>query len=138
MPSAASRWGSIAAGDAAGDFVLHGEDVAELAVVAFGPVMATGDRVDELRANAQPLAAAAHAALQHVAHAKLARDLAHVDGAVLVDEGGVAGDDEQPSDVGKTGDQVLGEAIGEVVLIGIAAHIGEGQHRDRGTVGKRQ
>ena len=41
-------------GDAAGDLVLHGEDVAELAVVAFGPVMAAGRRVDELRADAQP------------------------------------------------------------------------------------
>ena len=32
--------------DAAGDLVLHGEDIAELAVVAFGPVMAAGRRVD--------------------------------------------------------------------------------------------
>ena len=36
------------------------------------------------------------------------------------------------------GDQVLGDAIGKVLLIGIAAHIGERQHRDRGTVGQRQ
>ena len=35
----------------------------------------------------------------------------------------------------KPGDQVLGDAIGKVVLIGIAAHIGEGQNRDRGRSG---
>ena len=122
-------------GDAAGDFILHGEDVAELPVVPFSPVMGTCKRVDELGADSQPIAAAADAAFQHVAHAKLAGDLAHVDGAVLVDERGVSGDDEQPSDVGKTGDQILCEAIGEVVLIGIVAHIGEGQHCDRGTIG---
>ena len=33
-------------------------------------------------------------------HAKVARDLFHVDGAVLVDERRVAGDDEQPADAG--------------------------------------
>ena len=85
-------------GNAAGDLVLHGEDVAELAVVLFGPVMAAGDRIDELRGDAQPVAGAADAAFEHVAHAKLARDLLHVDGAVLVDEARVAGDDEQPAD----------------------------------------
>ena len=62
-------------GNAAGDLVLHGEDVAELPVVAFSPVMATGDCVDELGADSQPLAGAAHAAFQHVTDAKLARDL---------------------------------------------------------------
>ena len=40
----------MARGDAAGDFVLHGKDVAELAVVPFCPVMAAGHRIDELRA----------------------------------------------------------------------------------------
>ena len=125
-------------GDAAGDFVLHGEDVAELAVVAFGPVMAAGCRIDELRADAQPLAGAAHAAFEHVADAELARDLFHVDRTVLVDERRVAGDDEQPADAGEPGDQVLGNAVGKILLIGIAAHIGERQDRDRGTVGQRQ
>ena len=125
-------------GDAAGNFILHGEDVAELPVVAFSPVMGTRKCVDELGANSQPIAAAAHTAFQHIAHAKLARDLAHVDRAVLVDERGVSSDDEQPSDAGKSGDQILCEAISEVVLIGIATHIGEGQHCDRGTIGQRQ
>ena len=40
-------------GDAAGDLILHGEDVAELAVVSFSPVMGAGQRVDELGADAQ-------------------------------------------------------------------------------------
>ena len=72
--------------DAAGDLVLHGENVAELAVVSFGPVMAAGRRIDELRGDAQPVAGPAHAAFEHVAHAERARDFLHVDGAVLVDE----------------------------------------------------
>jgi hypothetical protein len=40
------------AGHAARDFVLHGEDVADLAVVAFSPVVPASGRVDELRGDA--------------------------------------------------------------------------------------
>ena len=86
----------------------------------------------------KPLAGAAHAAFEHVAHAELARDLLHVDRAVLVDECRVARDDEQPADAGQAGDQVFRNAVGEILLIRIVAHVGERQHRDRGTVGQRQ
>ena len=125
-------------GDIAGDVVLHGEDVAEPSVVALRPVMRSRDGVDQLGADAQPIAVAAHAAFEHVTDAELARNLAHIDCAVLVDEGGVAGDDEQPSDLGKTSDEVLREAVSEVVLVGVPAHVGEGQHRDRRTARQRQ
>src|SRR6187401_18930 len=91
-------------GNAAGDLILHGEDVADLPVVPFCPVMGTCGCVNELGTDSQSIATTAHAAFQHVTHAKLSRDLAHADRAALVDEGGVTGDDEQPSDVGKTRD----------------------------------
>ena len=137
-PSAASRWGSIAAATLRVISSCTAKMSPSFAVVAFGPVMAAGRRVDELRADAQLLAGPAHAAFEHVADAKLARDLLHIDRAALVDERRVAGDDEQPADAGQPGDQVLGDAVGKILLIGIAAHIGERQHRDRGTVGQRQ
>ena len=137
-PSAASRLGFDGTGDAAGDFVLQGKDVADLAVVPFGPVMAAGQRIDELRRDAQPRARPADAAFEYIAHAEIARDPLHVDCPALVDECRVAGDDEQPADAGEPGDQILGDAIGKVLLFGIAAHIGERQHRDRGAVGQRQ
>src|SRR5215831_21003450 len=35
--------------DAGGNLVLHGEDVAEIAVVAIGPDMGSGNRIDQLR-----------------------------------------------------------------------------------------
>ena len=43
------------------------------------------------------IAGLAHAAFQHVAHAELAPDLLHVDGAALVGEARIAGDHEQPA-----------------------------------------
>src|SRR5262245_38766381 len=125
-------------GDAAGDFVLHAEDVAKSTIVALGPVVPTSRRIHELRANAKPISGAAHATFQHITHAELARDLLHINRAVLVDKGGIAGNDEQPADAGEAGGQVLGDSIGEVFLIGIAADICEGEHRQRGAVWQRQ
>ena len=122
--------------DLLGDVVLHREDVVQLAVVLLGPDVLAAPGVDQLAGDAQPPAGRAHAALQHVAHAEVARDLAHVDRAALVGEGRVAGDHEQPAQPGERGDDVLGDAVGEIVLLGIAAEIGERQHRDRRLVGQ--
>ena len=62
---------------------------------------------------------------------------------MLVDEGRVAGDDEQPTNARQAGDQILRNAVGEIFPAGIAAGIGEGQHGDRrairqGQIGQRK
>ena len=101
-------------------------------------MVAAGDRVNQLRADAQPLAGPAHAAFEHIANAKLARHLPDVDGAALVDKGRVARDDEQPPDARQASNQVLGYAVSEVVLIRIAAHVVKRQHRNGGTIGQGQ
>ncbi len=56
----------------------------------------------------------------------------------LVGEGRIAGDHEQPADLGECRNDLLDHAVGEVFLLRIAAHIGEGQHRDRRLVGEWQ
>ena len=56
----------------------------------------------------------------------------------LVDEGRVARDDEEPAQLRQRGDDVLADAVGEIILLRLAAHVGEGQHGDRGPVGQRQ
>ena len=38
---------------------------------------------------------------------------------------------EQPRDPREVGDQIIGDAIAEIVVVRLTAHIGEGQHRDR-------
>src|SRR6185437_7671135 len=124
--------------DAVSDFILHREDVANRAVIMFGPEMTTGYCIDELCADAQLLAGPAYAAFENVTHAKLSRDLFHIDRAILVNERRVAGDDEQPADTRQPGDQVFGHTVGEVFLIGAVAHIVEWQHSDRGTIRQRQ
>ena len=118
--------------DLLGDVVLDGEDVLQLAVVFLGPDVLAGLGVDQLAGDADAPARRPDAALQHVAHAEFAGDLPHVHGFALVDEGRVAGDDEQPAQARERRDDVLGDAVGEVILLGIAAHVGEWQDGDRG------
>ncbi|MDE5444447.1 hypothetical protein GWG65_23965 [Bradyrhizobium sp. CSA207] len=78
-----------------GEFVLHSENIGEIAVVALGPHMVAGSGLYQLRSDADPIAGLAHAAFEHIAHAEFASDLLHIDRSTLVGEGGVPGDDEQ-------------------------------------------
>ena len=92
--------------------------------------MAARGRVDELRRDSHPVSGLAHAAFEHVAHTERPRDLADGNRAGLVDEGGIARDDMQVRELGKVRDDVFGYAVGEIFLVRIAAHIGEGEDRD--------
>src|SRR5207302_10522689 len=75
--------------------VLDGEDILQLAVVAFGPDVPIGLRIDQLHGNADAIADLAHAPFEDVFDAELARDLLHLYGFALVHEGRVARDDEK-------------------------------------------
>src|SRR5262245_7996789 len=101
-------------------------------------MMAPAYRINELGADAQPLALTAYAPLEDVADAKLATNPADVGTLALVLKGRVARDDEQPANARKARDQVLGDAVGEVLLIGVATHVDERQHCDRRAVGEGQ
>jgi hypothetical protein len=87
-------FGWIAPATSDATLILQLEKVVERAVEAVGPDVTAGRRVDQLPADAHPVAGFAHAAFEHVAHAELMRHLPHVDRLALVGEGGVAGDDK--------------------------------------------
>ena len=91
-----------------------------------------------MRGDADAVAGFAHAAFKHVAHAEFAPDLLHIDRVPLVGKGAVARDDEEPSDLGQRGDDLLHRAVGEILLLWVAADVLERQHRDRGLVGQWQ
>ena len=98
--------------------------------------MGAGLCVDQLPGDAQAVAGAAHRAFEHVAHPKLAPDPAHIDREPLVGEGGVARDHEDPWHMRQAGYDVLGDAIGEIVLFGVRRQVVEGQHRVGGFIGQ--
>ena len=94
--------------------------------------------IDELPGDAHSVPGLAHAAFEHIAHAQFAPDLLHIDGPALVGEARIARDHEQPAHARQGGDDLLDHAVGEIFLLGIAAHVLERQDGNRGLVGKRQ
>ena len=96
--------------------------------------MRAGGGLDQLGGDPDPLRLGLQAALEHVAHAELAADLAHVDALALERLDGVAGDDQELAGAGELGDEVLGEGVGEPLLPLLAAEVVERQDGDRGAV----
>ena len=125
-------------GDARRDLVLQREDVGQLAVVSLCPDMIAGRRVHKLGGDAHPLSALAHASFEHIAHPEIAPHLLHVRRLALVDERRIASDDEEPAQARQRCDDVLGDPVAEIFLLGIAGHVGEGEDCDRGLVGQRR
>ena len=64
--------------DCAGDFVLDGENVFQLSIIALCPTVSTGRRVDKLRGDAYAVADATDATLEDVTYPKLTADLPYV------------------------------------------------------------
>src|SRR5215471_12140332 len=100
--------------------------------------MGTGRAIDELPRDAYPACRLTDAAFEHVTDTQLACHLLHVHGAALVGEAGIACDDEQPVIPRQSGDDVLHHAIGEILLLRVAAQVLERQHRNRWLVGERE
>ena len=112
------------------DLILQLEQVGHVFLEAVGPEMRAGFGVDELRVDAHPVLVALHRAFEHIADAELLADLLGVDVLALVGEGRVAGDDEAVADARQVGRQILGDPVGEVVLVRVVREVGEGQHDD--------
>ena len=117
-------------GEAAGDLVLGSGQVSPLGFEPLVPQVSAGLGVDQLP---NPAARPPHAAFEHVADAELAADLFHIDGLALVGKGGAAGDHKAPGDPREISGQIVGDAIGEILLLGIAGEVGKRQHYDRQT-----
>lgn len=98
--------------------------------------MVSADRVHQLPADAHPRSCSADATFEHVADAQLTPDLAQVHRSALVGEGRVAGDHEERVHPAQSRDDVLHQPVGEVFLVGVAAHVGERQNCDRGFRGQ--
>ena len=117
--------------DAAGDLVLQGKQIADVALEPLGPQMRAGLGIDQLGVDADLLGRALDAAFKHIAHAQLAADLLGVDRLALVGERGIARNHEAARDPRQIGRQILGDAVGKILLLGVVAQIVEGQHHDR-------
>ncbi|TMQ70208.1 MAG: hypothetical protein E6K80_09225 [Candidatus Eisenbacteria bacterium] len=93
--------------------------------------MAVGGGFDELGRDAHAIAGAQHRAFDDRVDAQLARDVRQRAADALEAHGGGARDDAQRPDLGQVGDQRLGHAVGEVLLLGVAREVLEREHGDR-------
>ena len=98
--------------------VLNFEKPLDAAVEPLAPQVIAWNGIDQLRRDANPAAHLADASLDDVAHAELARDPAHVHGLVAILKRRVPGDDEQRAGARQFGDDVLGDAVGEILRTG--------------------
>src|SRR4051812_15578081 len=124
--------------DGLSNLVLNREHIDKVPVVSLRPNLGASGGVAELRRNAYTVAVLAHATLDHIADAQFLSDLLHVDGSAFEYERRVARDHEEPTELGQGGDDVFANAVGEIRLLRIAAHVDEGEHGDGWAVGRRQ
>src|ERR1700684_3921491 len=94
--------------------------------------------VDKLNTYADPITAALHAALQRVAYTQLTADQLEVNRFSLEGESCIASDNEDTGEARQVRCQVFGQAIREILLFLVAAHILKRQHHDGRFVGQRK
>src|SRR5262249_35485572 len=102
------------------------------------PEMYSCEGIDELPGDPHAVRCLAHAAFEYVTDAELAPDLLHVHGAALIGEARVASDDDELSKAGERRDDLLDDPVREILLLRVAGHVLEGQHRNRWLVGERE
>ena len=110
-----------------GYLILHGEHLDQGEVVTIRPELVAAGGIDQLGRNPHLPVRIAHAAFEDVSHAEFMRDLPGIDRLALVGEAGIAGDDEEPAIARERGDDVFGDAVGKILLLLVAAEVGERQ-----------
>ena len=87
--------------------------------------MAPRPGIDQLRGDANPRVDSADAAFHDISHAELATEPLDVDILSPVLKRRVSCNDEQLTEPRELGDDVFGDAVDEILLLGIVAHIRE-------------
>jgi hypothetical protein len=117
--------------DRLGDLVLDREHVLHGAVVTIRPQPVAVLDADQLGGDSQLLSRFANAALEHRRHAQLTSDLPDVQTGPSHLEGGSSGGDAQILNPRQPIDELLSDALAEVVLVLLRAHVDERQHGHR-------
>ena len=118
------------------NLVLNREHVVQVAVVALGPELVAVAHVGQLHRDAQAVAGLAHRAFENRRHVEALADLGDLDRLALVLERGNARGDAHAVERAQIGDELVGDPVAEVLLVPARAHVGEGQHGNRRTVGR--
>ncbi len=136
--------GLDASGNGAGNLILEGEDIVEVAVVALSPDVVTRGCLEQLRRDTHSVTRSAHTALQHVSDSEILSQPAHIDRLTFEYESRISSNDGQPAILRERGNDVFRDPVGKVLVVGRTAHVVERQdgdlrstfrRRGRGSVG---
>ena len=114
-----------------GDLILDRKDICHREIVAFGPQMCATFRIDELYRDAQPLCRIAHAPMECVLGAEYLRSFCDIDRPVPYCEGRTADDHAKPSVSRECSNDIVSNAIGEVLFSRLLADNCERQYCDQ-------
>ena len=113
------------------DLLLDGEHVRDLALVLLAPELRTRLHVHQVHLHVQRVAQLTDAPRQNCSHVQLATHRLRVGLTSLVAEGRRARDDAQPLELRHAVNQRLRNAVGQVLCVRVAAHVGERQDGNR-------
>src|ERR1700737_408087 len=99
------------------DFGLYGEDVAQVALVSFGPEMAVGRSIYQLRGDADPVTGPEHGSFDDGIDAKFFSDLSNGFLLASVTHDGSTRGSAQFADFRQRGNQLVGHAICKIFLL---------------------
>ena len=115
----------------ASDLVLHLEQLDRCRDHSAPPKDGSRPGIDQLRGDAKPASALRMLPSTTILHAKLATKPLQIDALTPVLKRRVSRNDEQLTEPREFGDDVLGDAVAEsIACVGIATHVGKGQHSD--------
>ena len=116
--------------DFLGDVPLHRDQVGNLAVELVAPKFGAVGHVDQIGLDRQSVSALRDPAHQHGVNVEFLADFLGIDVASLVAENRAAGHHPQFRDAGKAADNSFGNAVGEILDVGVRAHVHERQNGD--------
>ena len=123
--------------DALGNLVLNREYVRQVTIQLLCPDVMARLRIDELGCNADLATGPAYTALEDIARAQRLGDVPRLDGLSFIGKRRLFGDDRERPPQGERGDDIFGKPVGEVFLLRVAGQVVEGEHGNRGFVGRR-
>src|SRR5262245_15857672 len=94
--------------------------------------MLVGGGVDQLGGDTNPVSGLADASLEHVTHAELARNGRNSGRRRTELKRGSARGDLEPVDASEHVEDLLGDAVGEILLILLGRQVREREHCNRG------
>ncbi len=112
------------------DFVLNGENIDEIAIVGLRPQVPVRSAFNQLRCNPDPVAGLANRSLEHIANIQGISDLGNVYFLTAIRKRRRPRDHAQLFYLGEQVQELLGDTVREVLLLGIGTHVDEWQDGD--------